>query len=1311
MQTITKKSKANLAKKHSNSSVFNKKLLPQHLNKKLQISNEKLNELIALLNAGALDECVKTAKQLANLFPNNGLVWKILGTAYQKKGFNDLSIQSLKKAYNFLPDDFEVTYNIANAHFDLKEFDEAINFYKKTTELSPNFLEAYFNLGSVYEINSEFDLAELTYRKVLEISPIQSNAYFSLADLFNATKSNLESKNALNLILDEYLSSTEASLALAIEFERLERIEESDLFFKHATLLKPDNISDLYIAYSDYFSKKGNLTKAIDYLNKTLELKPDNFNANSHLGLIYLEQKQFTKAEIYLNKAIQIDKNEPSGYIHYGLFLYRKGDLVDAEMYLKKALALSSDNVVALNNLGLVYEALFDHARAVDTFRHALKINPDYLPSLSNIALSLNRLGKQTEAIQYARQGLAQYPTNKALLINAAVIYQGIGEIHQAINANLKAIDIDHENMLAYNNLFYSLCLTKNYTTEFFSEKLKQFGSTVTNMATVQYSNWPRAKNTKRVKIGFVSADFFDHPVGSFLLNVIQNITKNHFQIVAYTNNPHEDEITAALKHHFDDWVSIVGLSDQDAAEIIHTQGVDLLIDLSGHTSGNRLSMFAYKPAPVQMTWLGYWDSTGVEQIDYILLDEMSAPEDMHNQFTEEVLYIPETRFCYYPPRIDISVNELPAIKNGFVTFGAYHNYAKVSDEVIDLWTSILNSVPTSRLRWQTKSFNDEYLIEQTLQKFIKLGISSKRIELIGFMTRKAYLESYHIVDFILDCFPFSACTTTCDGLWMGVPTLTMPSSRLGGRQGTSLMSVVGLSNWIAKDKQEFISKAIEYASDLDALSNIRKELRSVLLHSTLGDGRKYAKNLENVFKEILIKHEIIENVTNAVSMNAISCSASDELKVVIDEVYRLALHEHEHGNFEDAANGYIEILKINHTHPDANHNLGVIETHTIGVHEALPRFEAAVMAKPDSEQYWVSYIDALTMSGETQTAISAIYHGQKYGLSEAVAEILTKEIDQQLREKNLNLNISPTSDSITSMVKFIIVAPVYNEKSAGVKILHELCDDLNNLGYPTAICFTGSNGMICSNEKAHYGKQLKWYALKDKIELDQFVAEGIVIYPEIVTGNPLNAKNVVRYILNSEGFVGKNKIDASPNDYILAYTSVYYDNPHSILTKIPFNPLFNSEHTLPALERRLDVTYIGKGSIYTNCFVVPNSLEVTRQYPISKPELALLLRNTRYFYTWDYRTATFTDAILCGAIPIFMSPSPFKSFDELNNNDLAKQLRTSCEIKGDEVIVNLPDNTMEVILAHKNEVMSQINNYQTQLLDTLSKIKKHFNF
>lgn len=435
-----------------------------------------------------------------------------------------------------------------------------------------------------------------------------------------------------------------------------------------------------------------------------------------------------------------------------------------------------------------------------------------------------------------------------------------------------------------------------------------------------------------------------------------------------------------------------------------------------------------------------------------------------------------------------------------------------------------------------------------------------------------------------------------------------------------------------------------------------------------------------------------------------------DQVDAAIQEVYQLALDHQLKGELDEAKRLYLEILNVRPRHADANHNLGYIITEKEGAGAALPKFEIALIENPHSEQFWVSFIDALNMMGDTATAKAAIEQGRKLAITPENADALVHEIDTALWQQNQKL--ACFSDSVpqeNKQTKFLIVTPAYTPKSAGIVVMHQLCHDLNALGYPAAVVLSDVKDVTYSNSPKYYGPDLHYYAINGEAELQKFIHEGIVVYPEIVKGNPLKANKVVRYVLNTEGFVAQNQMHESPSDFILSYSPVYRKDPHAFLTKIPFNPIFNAENTLPALDRTLDITYVGKGDTYGECFTVPGTLEITRIYPKTKQELALLFRNTRYFFTWDYRSAVITEAILSGAIPVFMSPAPFSSFDELDDHDLAKHLRTSCEVEGEKVTVHIPEDAIQVMEAHKREYMAQVESYPTQLLEVLQKIKKHF--
>jgi len=285
--------------------------------------------------------------------------------------------------------------------------------------------------------------------------------------------------------------------------------------------------------------------------------------------------------------------------------------------------------------------------------------------------------------------------------------------------------------------------------------------------------------------------------------------------------------------------------NDETAARLIHADGVHVLLDLSGHTGNSRLPVFAWKPAPVQASWLGYFATTGVAEMDYLLADEVGVPEAQRKYFSETLWYLPDTRLCFTPPAIDLPVASLPALHNGFVTFGSFQNLAKVQDEVLDAWGRILGALPNARLRWQCKQLGDPAVAEKMMVRFRQHRIDPARVTMHGTMYRDAYLSAHAEVDVMLDTFPYPGGTTTCEALWMGVPTITLAGDTMLARQGASMLMAAGLPDWVTISIEDYVAKAVSLADNLPKLAALRAVLREQANRSPLFDARRFAQNFE----------------------------------------------------------------------------------------------------------------------------------------------------------------------------------------------------------------------------------------------------------------------------------------------------------------------------------------------------------------------------------------------------------------------------------------------------------------------------------
>ena len=339
------------------------------------------------------------------------------------------------------------------------------------------------------------------------------------------------------------------------------------------------------------------------------------------------------------------------------------------------------------------------------------------------------------------------------------------------------------------------------------------------------------------------------------MLQALHRQAGNDIQLTVYATQPYKDALTDRLMACTARWNMVFGMSDEALAQRIHADGIDILIDLAGHTAHNRLPVFGWKPAPVQVTWLGYFATTGVSQIDHLLADPWTVPASLEAGFTEHIWRLPQTRLCFTPPSASAAVSALPALRTGHITFGCFNNLTKLNDEVIALWARVLHAVPGSRLLLKASQLGSA-MVRQTMQsRFKAQGVASDRLILQGPSTREDYLQAYGQIDIALDPFPFTGGTTSAEGLWMGVPVLTLAGDSMVARQGVSLLMNAGLPDWVADAPEDYVAKAMAHASDLTTLATLRSGLRERVMQSPLFDAERFADHLGTALREMWRAH------------------------------------------------------------------------------------------------------------------------------------------------------------------------------------------------------------------------------------------------------------------------------------------------------------------------------------------------------------------------------------------------------------------------------------------------------------------------
>jgi predicted O-linked N-acetylglucosamine transferase (SPINDLY family) len=598
----------------------------------------------------------------------------------------------------------------------------------------------------------------------------------------------------------------------------------------------------------------GRLEEAETCYRQAVALDPRNAEAHLNLGFVLSERKQYDEAKRYLSEAIRIKPDLEDAHYILGTIAEERSDLVAAAEHFSKALGINPALEVACRDLCRVEFKRGQQASARQAIAKGLALNPgnaDFHYYQGNLLLH----EKQCEnAIACYRKALTISPEYAEVHANMGKAFMELGDVEESIAWYRKALSLAPENLAieAVSCLLFARSYDPTDTPASYLDEARRYGDLVGRKAR-PYATWPACagREGKPLRVGLVSGDFLSHPVGYFLESILSHLNSEKVELVAYPTVSEEDELTARIKPCFTAWHPIHGLDDEAAARKIREDAIQVLVDLAGHTSHNRLPVFAWKPAPVQVSWLGYFATTGVPGMDYLLADRFSVPEKERAHFTEAIWYLPDTRLCFTIPATDgkPSVSLLPALRNSHITFGCYQNLSKLNERVLAAWGRIFQGLPEAGLRIQCKQLDSAAEREKLLQRLGKTGLDSRRVKLVGPVTREAYLASHAEVDILLDTFPYPGGTTTCEGLWMGVPTLTLSGNSLLSRQGASMMQCVGLADWIASDEDNYVNLAIAKASDIDSLMRLRATLREKALASPLFDARRFAANLEGALQ------------------------------------------------------------------------------------------------------------------------------------------------------------------------------------------------------------------------------------------------------------------------------------------------------------------------------------------------------------------------------------------------------------------------------------------------------------------------------
>lgn len=539
--------------------------------------------------------------------------------------------------------------------------------------------------------------------------------------------------------------------------------------------------------------------------------------------------------------------DSPETLVRLGNLLMIRGRAEQAAERYRQALLLLPDSPQIQCNLGSALRTLGECSQAVECYRAALRLRPDLAEVHNNLGNVLQQMGELDQAAQYYEAALALHVDYAEAHNNLAKVHGDRGEHDAAIAAYRRAVHFAPASARIHSNLVYALHFHPASTPSLLAQEHRRWNEI---HAAPLARNWRRHRNDRsadrRLRIGYVSADFRQHPVGRFLLPLLGAHDKDRFEVYCYASQVHRDEMTQRLNAHADVWREVFHLDDAALAEQIRSDGIDILVDLSLHMAGNRLLTFARRPAPVQITYLAYCSGSGMAAMDYRLTTRALDPAaEREGFYAEKSVDLPRSYWCYEP---GCGTPEVKERSGGSLTFGCLNQFCKVTEQMLEVWAEMLGAVPDSRLMMYCPAGSARRRVRKV---FEDRAIAPTRLSFADFVPLDDYFELYRGIDIGLDPFPYGGGTTTCDALWMGVPVISRAGATAVSRSGAELLGQVGLGDLLADTPEQYVRVAIELARNADRRKEIRSSLRQTMQKSAVMDAGRFARDLEAVYREV----------------------------------------------------------------------------------------------------------------------------------------------------------------------------------------------------------------------------------------------------------------------------------------------------------------------------------------------------------------------------------------------------------------------------------------------------------------------------
>jgi predicted O-linked N-acetylglucosamine transferase (SPINDLY family) len=692
----------------------------------------------------------------------------------------------------------------------------AEQYYRQVLHADPSHIDALYLCGVVRHVQGDFDEAIALYRRALAIRPQHLEVINNLGAALSARG----------------------------------RLQEAVDCYRHVLQANP-NYPDAYNNLGIALTELGALDGAVAALENAVRL--NSFDASFHYNLARALQRQgrLEEAEPAYRQSLALRPDVPEVLNDLATTLVRLGQPDEAIALFRHVLALSPQHAEANNNLGAALAARGRYDEAIESYLRAVELKPGYIDACDNLAMALIIRGRADEAEDWLRHALLYAPNLSMLWNNLGNALKEQGKLEEARHSFRQAMELQPAEPKAHDNFLACLSYDPSVSPAELLEAHQEWGRRCMQAVTAGPHPAHDRNPDRRLRVGYLSPDLCNHPVAHFLAPVVDHHDPTKVETYCYAEVLVPDTMTHWFRTRAQNWRWSHRMDDTQLAEQIRSDGIDILVELAGHTAGSRLRALAQRPAPVQIAYVGYPSTTGLETVDYWLTDDVVDPPGVPTGSTEQLVRLPGCFCCYAPPRLSPEITPLPALRAGHLTLGSLQNLAKINSTVLDLWCRLLLAVPSARLLVFRHSLRGRAR-EHLLRQFELRGIGADRLDLRHTPADSdGYLGVYRSVDLSLDTLPWSGHTTACESLWMGVPMLTLCGDRHAGRMAASVLHCVGLDEFVAGTPDEFVAQAVGMAGNLEQLAQLRMRLRRRVQDSPLCNSSAFTRGLEAVYRDL----------------------------------------------------------------------------------------------------------------------------------------------------------------------------------------------------------------------------------------------------------------------------------------------------------------------------------------------------------------------------------------------------------------------------------------------------------------------------